>query len=148
LADNGRRIRAGAAALLVAAALAGCGGAGEGAGRTAGCADPVPVDRERLAALPAGLDLPRTGTVTQVTTGAGGFVSATAVAESTIDETFTTFPGVLAKAGFEVVATENEGIEADLFIARGEAATGSVKFTEGPCEGQVTTRLTITDTGP
>ena len=132
----------------MAAALAGCGGDGERAGRTAACADPVPVDRQRLAELPAGLDLRRTGTVTQVTTGAGGFVSATAIADSTIDETFTTFPGVLSKAGFEVVATENEGVEADIFFARGEAATGSVKFTEGPCEGQVTTRLTVTQTGP
>jgi hypothetical protein len=112
------------------------------------CADPVPVDRERLAALPAGLDLRRTGTVTQVTTGDRGFVSATAVADSTVDETFTAFPEMLAAAGFEVVASENEGVEADVFFAHGEAATGSVKVTEGPCEGQVTTHLTIAGTAP
>jgi hypothetical protein len=130
--------------ILVAGMLTGCGG-GERAAQ--GCADPVPVGRERLDVLPSGLDLRRTGTVTQVTTGGGGYVSAIAVAESTIEETFTTFPGVLSEAGFEVVATENEGVEADLYFARGEAATGSVKFTEGPCEGQVTTRLTVTNTG-
>jgi hypothetical protein len=134
--------------MVMAGALAGCGDGSEPADRAAGCGDPVPVDRERLAALPAGLDLRRTGTITQVTTGGGGFVNATAVADSTIDETFTIFPEVLAKAGFEVVAAENEGVEADIFFARGEAATGSVKFTEGPCQGQVTTRLTVTTTGP
>ncbi|HZB30647.1 MAG TPA: hypothetical protein VE465_10825 [Streptosporangiaceae bacterium] len=145
MADLNRRVRAGAAALIVmAGALAGCGGAGAPA---AVCADPVPVDRERLAALPAGLDLRRTGTVTEVTKGDGGFVSATAVADSTVDETYTTFPEVLAKAGFEVVAAENEGVEADIFFARDQAATGSVKLTEGPCEGQVTARLTVTNTG-
>jgi hypothetical protein len=134
--------------IVIAGALAGCGDGSEPADRSAGCADPVPVDRERLAALPAGLDLRRTGTVTQVTTGDGGFVSATVVADSTVDETFTTFPGVLTNAGLDVVATENEGVEADIYFAGGEAATGSVKFTEGPCEGQVTTRLTLTNTGP
>lgn len=128
--------------VLAAVLVVGCGG-GDRTGGTAACADPVPVDRKRLAALPSGLDLRRSGTVTGVTTGPGGYVSATAVAESSVDEIMADFPKVLSAGGFDVVADEYEGIEADLFFVRQTTTTGSVKFTEGPCEGQVTIRLTV-----
>jgi hypothetical protein len=131
-----------AAMVLTVLMVAGCGG---DRGSSGGCDEPVPVDRKRLADLPAGLDMRRAGTVTQVTQSEG-YLSATAITESTIDEMFTTFPDVLSAGGFDVVADENEGVEADIFFAHGEAATGAVKFIEGPCEGQVTTRLTITRT--
>ncbi|GAA2107091.1 hypothetical protein [Actinomadura alba] len=129
-----------ATAALVAA-LAGCGDPAGGSPRA--CAEPVPVAKSRLAALP--LDLSRAGTVTEVGSGAG-HVGATVVAESTIDESYAALPAVLTAGGFDVVAEENEGIEADIFFVRGRRETGSVKLVEGPCEGQVTLRLTVAAT--
>jgi hypothetical protein len=136
--------RVAAAAVVLAAALPGCAG-GTAGGPARGCAEPVPVAKSRLAALP--LDLSRAGTVTEVGSEPG-HVGATAVAESTIDESYAWFPAVLTAGGFEVVAEENEGIEADIFFVRGGHQTGSVKLVEGPCEGQVTIRLTVASTAP
>jgi hypothetical protein len=127
--------------MVLVTALAGCGGAAGGSSR--GCAEPVPVAESRRAALP--LDLDRVGTVTEVGSEAG-HVAATVVAESTIDESYAALPAVLTAGGFDVVAEENEGIEADIFFVRGRQETGSVKLVEGPCEGQVTLRLTVAST--
>ncbi|MQA95288.1 MAG: hypothetical protein GEV11_11815 [Streptosporangiales bacterium] len=91
------------------------------------------------------LDLAKAGTVTSVDVRPD-YVVAKAVTESTIEATYGSFPDVLRDAGFEIAAEENEGIEADIFFAKGTDATGSVKFTEGPCQGQVTITLTIADT--
>ncbi|MBC6460444.1 hypothetical protein [Actinomadura sp. HBU206391] len=130
-----------ASTVVLVTALAGCGGAAGEASR--GCAEPVPVAKSRLAALP--LDLDEVGTVTEVGSEAG-HLAVTVVAESTIDESYAALPAVLTAGGFDVVAEENEGIEADIFFVRGRRETGSVKLVEGPCEGQVTLRLTVAST--
>ncbi|MCW2902749.1 MAG: hypothetical protein JWO67_5014 [Streptosporangiaceae bacterium] len=127
-------------AALVVTGLASCGSRAMPAGA---CAPPVAVEGARLTALP--LDLSGAGTVTEVRSGAGR-IGATAVTESTVDESYARVRGMLGKGGFKITAGESEGSEAEVYFSRGKETAGSVKFVQGPCEGQATMKLNATST--
>lgn len=68
-----------------------------------------------------------------------GFVGARAVTETSIVELYP----VIARAtvGYEILSWDNGGFEAEIFFETGRDTTGTYRLREGPCEGQVTSRL-------
>jgi len=130
-------LRAAAVVAVLVAGLAGCGAEPDAV--TSGACE-QPTVSATSARLPAELDLPVFGTVTKVARR-DGIVQATAVSSGTIEELEPTVGRALEDAGYEIVGSDNEIIEADLFFAAGQDSTGGVKFIEGPCQDQVTLRL-------
>lgn len=130
---------AAASGLLATLLLAGCGGRPDAA---EGNACPEPAAATRTADLPPALELPVLGTLTEVVRGQRA-VNAVAVTDGTIEDLQPRVARALEDAGYTVVGEENEIVEADVFFARGQRTTGGAKLLEGPCQGQVTTRLFV-----
>jgi hypothetical protein len=71
----------------------------------------------------------------------GGYVGVTVVSETQVVELYPPLARALLDAGYEIVASDNEGFEAEIFFARGRATDGAIRLREGPCPGEVTIKL-------
>lgn len=71
----------------------------------------------------------------------GGFLSARVVTQQPITLIDPPLQRSLLDAGYEILAHDNEGFEAEIFFARGSETVGTILMTEGPCPGQITLRL-------
>ncbi|MFN2526615.1 MAG: hypothetical protein ABR505_10220 [Actinomycetota bacterium] len=67
-------------------------------------------------------------------------LTAEAVTTTSIIELYPPLARSVLDAGFEILASENEGFEAEIFFAS-KRRTGAYRLREGPCEGLVTIRL-------
>lgn len=126
-----------AAVLVLGLAMVGCGGSEKEAARPE-CKLPAPL--RDLSLLPSGLPLDAWGNVTE-TEVSGGFLSATAVTETSIIELYPVMARAVSESGHTILAGDNEGFEAEIFFERGEGTTGTFRLREGPCAEQVTIRL-------
>ncbi len=104
------------------------------------CAAPTPANS--TAALPDTLDLEPLGTVTRVASDRG-LVTVRAITEGTLEELDRSFSVALENAGYTIVRSENEIIEADIYFADPQGRIGGVKFFTTDCAGQVVVRLLI-----
>lgn len=118
--------------------LAGC--AAEEPPEARGCAAPTPAPS--TAALPDDIDLGAVGTITSVEPDRG-VVNVRAVTEGTLEELDRSFSRALNEAGYTIVGTENEVVEADIFFANPQGGLGAVKFIRGGCEDRVNIELFI-----
>lgn len=128
------------AVLLLAS---GCGGGAGGQG-AASCPRPTPV--ENVAALPPGLGPEVLGTVTEVARK-HGYVNVTATADGEVREVQQRFTRAVERAGYAVVGSENEVVEADVFFAGAGDATGAAKFIQTRCTGRVRVHLFVKESG-
>ena len=120
--------------------LTSCGGDGEPKSAPTPCASPVAVDRRDLRLLPEDLPLAEYGVVTEVKLKRG-YVGADAVTEARIVELYPPLARKVLDEGYQIVSSENEGFEAEIFFVGGKRITGAYRMTKGPCEGQVTLKL-------
>ena len=65
------------------------------------------------------------------------YVAIEGFSEQSVEQLFEGVrPDLMAK-GFDIINTDYEGFEAELFIAKGSSLAGIVSFREGPCDGYV-----------
>lgn len=124
--------------LSLSLAFPGCGSDGRSpAAAPSPCVTPTElVDRERL---PADFPLDQFGEVTEVTRRPRS-LTAEAITTTSIVEVYPPLARSVLDAGLEILASENEGFEAEIFFAS-KRHTGAYRLREGPCEGLVTIRL-------
>ena len=65
------------------------------------------------------------------------FVSVAGHLESTVERLFESASEVVVDNGFEVINTDFEGFEAEIYFSRGSSIAGIVMMREGPCDGFV-----------
>ncbi|MGH3647098.1 MAG: hypothetical protein ACRDTM_07970, partial [Micromonosporaceae bacterium] len=128
--------RALAVVMLAALALPGCG-----ADDPSACPPITPVASASLAPLPDELKLAKLGTVTGVHVDAEQ-ITATLQRDATIDEAATAVQEHFGDIGWDVVSTDNEGFEAEVFVVR-NADTGLIKIRESDCAGRVILDVTV-----
>ncbi len=129
-----------ATALAVLCLLGGCSGNSSPPGTDGECAAPTPASS--TAALPDTLDFEPLGTVTRVASDRG-LVTVRAITEGTLEALDRSFSVALEDAGYTIVGSENEIIEADIYFADPQGRIGGVKFLTTDCADQVVVRLFI-----
>jgi len=117
--------------------LAACGGSDPAAQPC-----PAPEAGGDPAAQPDGIDLRVHGTLTE-TRRKGEFSSAVAVSELSVDELYDPLLAEVDRAGYDVLNSENEHFEAEIFFGDQTGRVALLNLREGPCRGQVTIRLTF-----
>ena len=65
------------------------------------------------------------------------FVTLEGFADGTVDEFFERAETLLLDEGFDIVNTDYEGFEAELYFAKGDSLAGITSLREGPCDGYV-----------
>lgn len=127
----------GAVALAVAGAivLTGCASGASGP-RYTSCAEPMAA--AEVPSLPDDLPLIEDAELTDVTRRKG-FVAVTGVAtNTTVDDLYDPVVERVRAKGFDVLAQENEGFEAEVYFSRRTDTAGIAGLRRGPCPGQVT----------
>lgn len=66
-----------------------------------------------------------------------GFVSLVGFGTQSVEELFASSRPVLTEKGFDIINTDYEGFEAELYFAKGDSLAGIVSMREGPCDGYV-----------
>lgn len=118
---------------------ASCGnGAREPAARPEPCPSRAPV--ADLSLLPKDVPLQRFATITELEIK-GGFLGAEATTDTSIVELFPPLARALLNSGYDILSSDNEGFEAEIFFGRGKDVTGTFLLREGPCKDEVTIRL-------
>lgn len=116
-----------------------CGnGVAEPTARPKPCPTFAPVGDTSL--LPRDVPLQRFATITELEIK-GGFLGAEATTDTRIVELFPPLARALLDSGYDILASDNEGFEAEIFFGRGKKVTGTFLMREGPCKDQVTIRL-------
>lgn len=123
-----------AAATLVASLLSGCSAASDRAEPVASCS--VPPAIESSAELPA--DFPELDAVSVTELRAKKeFVASEGYTRRSVEDLFEDARPVLAENGFDVINTDYEGFEAELYFAKGDGLAGIVAMREAACDGYV-----------
>ena len=65
------------------------------------------------------------------------FVALEGFSERSVDELFESSRPALTSNGFDVINSDYEGFEAELYFAKGESLAGILSLREGPCDGYV-----------
>lgn len=65
------------------------------------------------------------------------FVALKGFSRSSVDELFEDARPLLMSNGFDVINTDFEGFEAELYFAQSASLAGIVSMREGPCDGYV-----------
>ena len=65
------------------------------------------------------------------------FVALEGSSELTVEELFESAKPSLRENGFDIINTDYEGFEAELYFAKGDSLAGIVSLREGPCDGYV-----------
>jgi hypothetical protein len=65
------------------------------------------------------------------------FVSITGFGEPTVEELYEAMGAELADKGFDIINTDFEGFEAELYFAKGNSLAGIAAIREAPCDGYV-----------
>jgi hypothetical protein len=65
------------------------------------------------------------------------FVVVEGFSERTVEELFESSQPVLTDNGFDIINTDFEGFEAELYFAKARSLAGIVSLREGPCDGYV-----------
>ena len=65
------------------------------------------------------------------------FIAIEGFSERSVEELFADVQPDLIEKGFDIINTDFEGFEAELYIAKAESLAGIVALREGPCDGYV-----------
>jgi hypothetical protein len=124
-------------AAVLSCALVSCGGSQPDA---AVC--PEPKAGGDASIQPDGIDLRDYGTLTE-TRKKGDFISAVVISERSVDELYDPLLKEVSDADYNVLNSENEHFEAEIFFGDPSGRVALLNLREGPCLGQVTIRLTF-----
>lgn len=138
LDDKGLRRRHpfGAALLALVAALWLTGCAEEGDDDLPAAACSLPPNIEIPEGIPADFPWPDDVSVTQAET-TKQFVAIGGFGDRTVEELFDTMRTELDDKSFDIINTDHEGFEAELYFAKGNSLAGIASLREGPCDGYV-----------
>jgi len=103
----------------------------------AGCADEQAgcPDAQRVAedvAVPADTDLTRYGTLTRFD-AEGGFTAYRVHSRRSVEELFVPITRQLRHAGWDLVGSENEGVDAEIYLSQTTGETAAVRLNELDC---------------
>ncbi len=121
-------------ALLVLSLSTACSTDAEGDEPLASCSLPPEIDSR--GGLPADFPQPDGVALTEVQVKKK-FVSTEGYDRRSVEELFESIPPVLTDNGFDVINTDYEGFEAEVYFAKGTGLAGIVALREGPCDGYV-----------
>jgi hypothetical protein len=133
-------VRNGSLVALFVLVLGGCGGASTPASPEA-CPEPTPVTD--LSLMPRDLPLQKYTTITQISVKRG-FLAVVSTSDRQVVELFPELSRALVAGGYDIRSSDNEGFEAEIYFSR-RSTLGSFRMREGPCEGEVTVRLSYLD---
>ena len=129
-----RRLGVALAVLAVSSSAIACSEESPGTRPTAACK--VPPEVEIPEGIPADFPWPDDVIVTQAEESKQ-FVSIGGFGEQTVEELFDVMQGKLADKEFDIINTDFEGFEAELYFAKGDSLAGIAALREGPCDGYV-----------
>ena len=69
------------------------------------------------------------------------FVVVDGHAKTSVKDLFDVSAKAITEGDFEIINTDYEGFEAELYFARGTSIAGIVRLREGPCDGYVSMNL-------
>lgn len=121
-----------AAGLLLAAV--GCSDEGSPAGPAARCT--VPAEVEAPEGIPADFPWPAGVALTEARS-TKKFVALEGFAEGSVEDYFERAGAELEEKRFDIINTDYEGFEAELYFAKGDSLAGITSLREGPCDGYV-----------
>lgn len=115
-------------------ALAACSSEPSTGRPAAACSLPPKV--ELPSDIPADFPLPPDVMVTQAEL-TKRFVTVTGFGRQSVQELFDATHAELKDKGFDIINTDFEGFEAELYFAKGDSLAGIASMREGPCDGYV-----------
>lgn len=121
------------AALLITL-LGACSQATDQGAPVAACALPPRIDMP--ADLPTDFPWPDDVSLTRAQLKKK-FVALEGFSKLSVDELFESSRPALTMNGFDIINTDYEGFEAELYFAKGESLAGILSMREGPCDGYV-----------
>lgn len=130
--------RSGLLLAAVVAATPACGGGGE----SADCAEPAPLTSGDDARVPADLDLTGFGTLTKLEVD-GALTSYRVEGTGSVADVYVPVTRQLRDDGWNLVGSENEGVDAEVYFARGTMETGVLMLRELDCPGTVAIEVTV-----
>lgn len=95
---------------------------------------------DRPVSLPADVPVPEVIEITN-TKVRRKFVIVDGYAETSVKDLFETSGKAITDGDFEIINTDYEGFEAELYFARGTSIAGIVRLREGPCDDFVSMNL-------
>jgi len=115
-----------------------CSGTNDAGSPVAVCTMPPtikhPADVPRDFPWPEGMSLTRAHVSKK-------FVSLEGHTQRTVDDLFESLQPLVVQSGFDIINTDYEGFEAEIYFARSNSLAGIVSLREAPCDGYV--RLTV-----
>ena len=130
--SRARRLRA--VLVVVVALVAGCSEDGPDGRPVAACE--VPPEIEIPKGIPDDFPWPDGVFVTQAEPKEK-FVTLTGFSEQSVESLFETARAELVENDFDIINTDYEGFEAELYFAKGDSLAGIAALREGPCDGYV-----------
>jgi hypothetical protein len=118
------------------AAAAACGG------EPAGCVDPVPLTIGDDVQVPADLDLTTFGTLTKLDVDQG-FTSYRIETKSSVQDLYVPITRQVRRDGWDLVGSENEGVDAEVYLSRREGDTGVIRLNDLECAGAVAIEVAV-----
>lgn len=119
---------------LVATLCAACSLAPDQGAPVAACA--LPPKTQMPAGLPTDFPWPGEVTLTRARLKEK-FVALEGYSKLSVDELFESSRPALTTNGFDIINTDYEGFEAELYFAKGDSLAGILSMREGPCDGYV-----------
>ena len=135
-----KKWRSGLLLTAVVAVAAACGGGGSA--QSADCDAPTPVETGDDAQVPLDLDLTDFGTLTRLEVD-GGFTSYRVEGKGSVQDTYVPVTRQIRDDGWNLVGSENEGVDAEVYFARGTSETGVVLLQELDCAGTIAIEVTV-----
>ena len=105
-------------------------------GRPAAAACSLPPEIRVPEELPADFPWPPGVSVTQAEQ-TKKFVTIGGFGERSVEDLFESMRVELTDKAFDIINTDYEGFEAELYFAKGDSLAGIVALREGPCDGYV-----------
>jgi hypothetical protein len=96
---------------------------------------------EKAGSLPDDLPLIEGTELTDVTRRKGFLAVSGVIGDRSVDELYDPMVAKVRDSGFDVLAQENEGFEAEVYFSRRTDIAGIASLRRGPCPEQVTVSL-------
>ena len=127
--------RCGAVAVIVSLCLtAACAEDGSDRRPAAACSNPPAIEVPNN--IPADFPWPEGVSVTQAEL-TKQFVTVKGFGDRSVEELFEITHAELDAKGFDIINTDYEGFEAELYFAKADSLAGIAALREGPCDGYV-----------
>ena len=120
--------------MLVMSMLPGCANSDTPAPPAASCT--LPPEVQVPGGLPADLPWPEGVDLTEARSNKR-FVALVGFGEGTVEDFFERARTALEENGFDIINTDYEGFEAELYFAKGSSLAGITSLREAPCDGHV-----------